>query len=501
MTTKQFAVAAVLLGLGFATASDAEAQQRKRYALFISGYGSAVWDESGTPKDWKRRGIVDDYEILDAVVEDKLEELARMNISSTSDLIGMIGHDGEELYEKMVNWYIHAPAYANTELVIVGHSAGGYLARALGSLIESYGADFVAYGTWRPSVTVVTLGTPHQGARLAGKSEKSIRSLMDEWIDVVERPLGHAHWTISLGARVKGKSGDIRNIPEMLDTADDQVNVWTSKAELLPLKQVFAPGGLVPKGLQRLGDPQNYLSVYGAEKSRTAVRMAGELTPEYGGYGDEVGMYNQYEELRGYYVKNRDAWNAAAAYYYATGRFWKGPGAKKKANRWKEGERKLKAIDDLWTQVIDSYTTTRRTGYRRKQVCIPQDGGRGPLDPATPIAYRLQTRMRECARGESAYRYTPYSYTVTVETKNDGVMGPQYGVWDKAQMARYAVDVTGSSNNGNSYLSDLGDDGGYNHMELRRSKRAYSKGGVFSKGDANPPVEGVERWMKKKLKF
>ena len=502
MTMKQFAVAAVLLGLGFATADAAEAQQRKRYALFISVYGSDIWEQSGTPQDWKSRGIIDGYEILDKIVEDKLEELASMNISSASDLVGMIG-EGEELYEKIVNWYIDAPAYANTELIIVGHSAGGYLARALGALIEAYGVGIASYGSERPSVTVVTLGTPHQGARLAGKSETNIQSLIDEWIDVVERPLGHAHSKVSLGARLADKAGEIEAIPEMLDTADDKMNVWTSKAGLLPLKQVFAPGGLVPEGLQRLDNPQNYLSVYGAEKSRTAVRMAGELTPEYGGYGDEDGMYETYESLRFYYDANRIAWNVTSVSSYA---LWgilgisKGSRAKKTANRWKEGEKKLRGVDQLWTQVIDSYATLQRTSSRRKQVCIPQSGER-LRDPMTPMAVGPETLLPMCRRGQSAYEYTYYTYTSTVETKNDGVMGPQYGVWDKSQMERYDVDVTTSNRNGNLYMDDAGDDGGYNHMELRRSKRAYSKGGVFSKGDANPPVEKTERWMRERLRF
>jgi hypothetical protein len=46
------------------------------------------------------------------------------------------------------------------------------------------------------------------------------------------------------------------------------------------------------------------------------------------------------------------------------------------------------------------------------------------------------------------------------------------------------------------YLSDQGPDGGYNHYEIHHHKRSYTLPGVFNKGNANPPMQEVENWIK-----
>ena len=249
MTTKQFAVAAVLLGLGFA-AADAEAQQRKRYALFISGYGSEFWEQSGTPQDWKRRGIVDDYAILDAIVEKKLEELKDLNISSVSDLRALVGQaDGDAIRVKLTKLYINAPSHANTDLIIIGHSAGGYLARALGALIEAYGVDIASYGSERPSVSVVTFATPHQGARLGNKTGAGIRDPLVQFIDKINAPLGSPNRAVTVYLHVADavnlvldaflgigdatfNSFRIAALPEQINTARDSLLVKTGEYEV-----------------------------------------------------------------------------------------------------------------------------------------------------------------------------------------------------------------------------------------------------------------------------
>ncbi|MEX2603685.1 MAG: hypothetical protein WD361_05760 [Gracilimonas sp.] len=47
----------------------------------------------------------------------------------------------------------------------------------------------------------------------------------------------------------------------------------------------------------------------------------------------------------------------------------------------------------------------------------------------------------------------------------------------------------------NWYYDDIPANGGYNHFELRRYKRAYEMPGVFNQGDLAPPMEQVADWL------
>ncbi len=48
----------------------------------------------------------------------------------------------------------------------------------------------------------------------------------------------------------------------------------------------------------------------------------------------------------------------------------------------------------------------------------------------------------------------------------------------------------------NWYYDDVPADGGYNHFELRRYKRAYTLPGVFNQGDLAPPMDEAADWLK-----
>jgi hypothetical protein len=47
----------------------------------------------------------------------------------------------------------------------------------------------------------------------------------------------------------------------------------------------------------------------------------------------------------------------------------------------------------------------------------------------------------------------------------------------------------------NLYFDDVPIDGGYNHFELRHYERPYTLPGVFVKGDRNPPMEELQKWI------
>lgn len=65
--------------------------------------------------------------------------------------------------------------------------------------------------------------------------------------------------------------------------------------------------------------------------------------------------------------------------------------------------------------------------------------------------------------------------------------GPDYAVWNPN-------DDPGDGNI-NWYYDDVPADGGYNHFELRRYKRAYTLPGVFQKGQLAPPMDEAAQWL------
>ncbi len=76
-------------------------------------------------------------------------------------------------------------------------------------------------------------------------------------------------------------------------------------------------------------------------------------------------------------------------------------------------------------------------------------------------------------------------YTIT---KNDVIISPDYAVWNPNEDPEV-------SNGINYYYDDVPADGGYNHFELRRYKRAYTLPGVFNQGDLAPPMDEAADWL------
>jgi hypothetical protein len=83
------------------------------------------------------------------------------------------------------------------------------------------------------------------------------------------------------------------------------------------------------------------------------------------------------------------------------------------------------------------------------------------------------------------YQYFPVN--IPVATKNDVIIGPDYAVWNPGEAP--------NDRNINWYYDDLPTDGGYNHFELRRYKRAYTLPGVFQQGDVAPPMGQAAIWL------
>ena len=160
--------------------------------------------------------------------------------------------------------------------------------------------------------------------------------------------------------------------------------------------------------------------------------------------------------------------------------------ASKKRDKWNKGRAELDNIDTRWGKIIDAY---KYTPYE-DVILIPSgtcDGGPGGgpggvwsiQESVNPDDYTcVNGTLYEIQIVQGYYRYA---------TKNDGLLTHESCVWDPGSP------LVGYSKN--KYYDDVPDEGGYNHFELKRYKRAYTLPGVFNAGDYAPPMREAARWI------
>jgi len=119
-------------------------------------------------------------------------------------------------------------------------------------------------------------------------------------------------------------------------------------------------------------------------------------------------------------------------------------------------------------------------------VYVGCDGDGGPIitDPIPSINPLQSLGDPDCDGWEPVTN----TEVVLVPTKNDVIIGPDYAVWNPN-------DDPNDDSGPNRYYDDVPADGGYNHFELRRYKRAYTLPGVFQQGDPAPPMQEAAQWL------
>jgi len=93
---------------------------------------------------------------------------------------------------------------------------------------------------------------------------------------------------------------------------------------------------------------------------------------------------------------------------------------------------------------------------------------------------------QQCING-TLYDVQVIQWYNKIATKNDGLLSPESCVWDPGSSL--------TDNPKNQYYDDDPADGGYNHFELKRYKRAYTLPGVFNAGDYAPPMKDAADWI------
>lgn len=495
-----------------------EQANAEKYVIFISGYGGSVWTSSNTPAEWDGT-VVPEGNVL--ILDDVLKDFPQVLLSSTSSLTSTINFEAllssflESLIKgEMIELF---DGNRNVEIVLVGHSVGGYVARLLEHVINSW--DFPSQIGTIDVVGVLTVATPHQGVRVAGVSVgpesgfKNVLPTMQEYRDKLTEPYNTAQsgiigsW-ISTGTLFLTGVNAMTQIEDAFDLLDDQIgfledqqfigfDVVVGGVQLghLYLRDIISPGKVFPNLLNSIEPSAQVRSVYGVEKYPIPVRIADEVV----GDGNEKATADNYSAFRRYYKAEEDHWETI---YKINATQAKNPfclfGCRKKANRnkdaakrkenlWKDGRHAIENVDNTWGEIIDSYfTEARYITYQRYVGCDDRlEDGIGP----SSIFYALSPI--ECI--DSGWETVTELVYVNAAQKNDAVTAPQYGVWKNSDMQNYSS----TRSKGNYYYSDTGTNGGYNHMEMRRFRYAYSdpSNGV-SKNAKVLPLKEAEEWIR-----
>lgn len=451
------------------TLSAALGQQKM--ALFLHGFeGDAdSWLSANTPQQWVSEGIVDGY------------------VNFTYRTTELAPDSLVFLFSKFANT-LNTIDFPNTEWVIVAHSLGGFVSRLGYNQIKSNPL------TQHINIkAILTLGTPHQGARATGVSLSPystehiyVKPVFDEFEYRMLQPLSEVHSVVGFitGLTNPDALGELQNAPLHLKTIYGTLAFWEQASILNNAKALIGVDGSVINAINSPFNhqPQYRRSIIGAEKKFIPVRSASENLDIPG--STELSTLNNFDQIRWFYMANRNAWNAEVnALNLLT---WPFPNpfaayARAKRDRWQRGRDAMDNLDVSWGQIIDSYKIVNTYSYG--WMPIGSCGGNGgPVVPGEEIIPDT-----ECLGGV-LYEYTQFTVTTLIPEKNDAVVSPSYAVWSSGQQPNDQVI--------NYLYDDVPAEGGYNHFEIKRYRRAYALQDVFQVGDLAPPMEDGANWVR-----
>lgn len=434
--------------------------QAQDYALFIHGFeGSAdSWESSDTPDEMIEMGVIDAYDLLVYETEEVAAENGLQNLIEEAAGIMMARGPGR--------W------------VLVGHSLGGLIARvAYEGVKDLPGID---------ASVVITLGTPHQGARVAHVSLGyepgyiNAEPYLDEFIERVSTPIQNGDFA-SVIEWIVGASAieSLEDLVELLPQIKDELRVFERPSVEYQVKDIIGLDGSFIELINsdEIEDPPHRRSIIGVEKRFTPIRTAAELLEDKN--GDELKYLDEFDQLRWFYRANANYFHTLS---WLSVRRWFGLDNKytRKANRWDNGRTAMDNLDRTWGLMIDSFKLYQSTRMIMVNVCEsgPVPGSGQEFDPGVP----------DSAYDGRCWIQQEVDLTFLIPTKNDVLIGPDYAVWNPG-------DDPAADDGINKFYSDLETGGGYNHFELRRMRRAYTEPGVFEEGDYAPPMYDASQWL------
>ncbi len=129
------------------------------------------------------------------------------------------------------------------------------------------------------------------------------------------------------------------------------------------------------------------------------------------------------------------------------------------------------------------------TKTNRNRDYIPPGSVNGEIPgPMLDLQIPTETTCSSNPNGE----WRTHTTSIKHADKSDGVVNIHSALWSS--------DDSFDNDPNNSYFSDLGEDGGYNHFELRNYERGYDLKRadgtyVFEKGDRADQYDKIYQWL------
>jgi hypothetical protein len=143
-----------------------------------------------------------------------------------------------------------------------------------------------------------------------------------------------------------------------------------------------------------------------------------------------------------------------------------------------KGLTSLKNRDAIWAKIIDSKNYVE--SYSTMLVKIDDY-----CDESS--RYQMLIPDTRCIDGE-LFEYQTVKIIRSIPTKSDGFLTINSMTWNKGDNP--------NDRQKNFHYPDNTPEGGYNHIEVKRYKRAYTLPGVFNVGDPAPPMDEAAKWIK-----
>lgn len=408
------------------------------------------------------------------------------------------------------------------EWVLISHSLGGIVSRVL----------YPNFKQQRFNVTgIVNIAGPVQGTAATNVDTDVIKNEIKRLKDDYKIATDH-EWPllafyldftkilnavfVQIPSLIEGGDANpsaralLNSIPEMMDVARDSAlgyanYVLESKANELIGVQVDNENNVIEKGSvirdinsfsesNHLLHPPNYISIIGAEKDMTPLRLVDYIFTS-NERGDEYSILKEFNDFDIKYMKrNKDHWGNVAARWNACAWISKScrrsrDTANRKKGYWNLARSNFHNIGTSWALLINSYKFQRVSHRFYIPPCNDGDdrlpGEFFRVVPFDPL---------ECSSNPNGEYITEYT-VVQHPDKNDGVVNINSVLWSEDDS------FTNINNDPhNVYFTDEGDDGGYNHFELRHYFRPYdlpngSGGYVFKKNQITPSMIYIRSWI------
>ncbi len=463
--------------------------------VFVHGFNGSgdKWENiSRSPIEFTNNNTIDDYVVFNYLAEELATDESRALMLSR--FISQMDSKGNRSDDK---W------------ILIGHSLGGIVSRELYPAFRAFGFNIVA---------VISVGGPLQGAAATNVDTMYIRSEFNrlkeefELASSNEHPLvsayllldtiGNSFENLLSGNNTPSANSMLNRIPSMLEEARDSALSYSTYVLETNAKGLIGLDGSVIREINNYSaanineHPQNYLSIIGAEKDQTPIRIAGYIFDS-NENADEEQFLNDLEVFENDYLReNQRQWNmkgdrnALCAPFSSSCRSAKDR-ARRNESYWSTARSSINNLTATWATIINSY----RFYDVNYQVYIPpcEDGNGmpGPMLNTIPT----ENDPYGCSQNPNGH-YETFTSTVRVADKNDGVINTHSGLWS----SNHEFD-----DDYNIYFDDVHiingkDVGGWNHFELRHYRKTYdqpdgSGGFSFREGDLNPSMQAVEDWI------